>query len=102
MTHHLVVRNHGPVSYAIVVRGEVSDRFASAFGGMQLHRSVGQTAIVGVVRDQAALHNVLYRLRNLGIELISLTQVPATPPADAGAGAGFAEPAGRAHQDLPP
>jgi hypothetical protein len=63
--------------YRLVVRGELSDRFAGVCGGMRLHPAAGQTVIVGAVADQAALHDVLDRLSDFGIELISLTEVAA-------------------------
>ena len=39
--------------------------------------SDGSTTLRGRVVDQSALHGVLARLRDLGVPLVSLTQVPA-------------------------
>jgi hypothetical protein len=61
-----------PTRYRLVVRGELHCRFAGAFPGMNLHPTCGRTMIVGDVVDQSHLHGILDRLRNLGIELISL------------------------------
>jgi hypothetical protein len=66
-------RAHGPTRYEIVVRGELSARFGSAFSGMTIHAEGGCTHIVGDVIDQSQLHGVLDRVRDLGIELISVT-----------------------------
>jgi hypothetical protein len=70
---------HDPDSHAsyyrLVVRGELSDRFAGVYAGMPLYPAPGQTVIVGAMADQDQLHGVLHRLSDFGIELISLTQV---------------------------
>jgi hypothetical protein len=65
-------RFHGPTRYTIVVRGELGPRFGSAFGAMKVCASGGRTYIVGDVVDQSQLHGILDRIRNLGIELISV------------------------------
>jgi hypothetical protein len=44
-----------PTHYQIVVRGELSQRFAMAFEGMSLEAEDGQTVITGPVVDQAHL-----------------------------------------------
>src|SRR5262249_57064727 len=53
-----------------------------ALDGMKLARSDGVTDIVGEVVDEAQLHSRLTRIRDLGLELDSLSVV-ATDPADA-------------------
>jgi hypothetical protein len=58
--------------YRIVVRGRLSARFGSTFDGMTLEPRPGETALVGVVGDPAQLYGVLDRLRDLGIELVSV------------------------------
>lgn len=63
--------------YRIVLRGQLSDHFAAAFDGMTLEPGPGQTVLVGEVRDQAHLYGLLDRLRDLGIELLSVQ--PANP-----------------------
>jgi hypothetical protein len=80
-----------PTSYQIVVRGELSQRFSMAFEGMALVAGDGQTAITGPVVDQAHLHGLLDRVRDLGLELVSVNAtLERTPPS---AGRGEAEPA---------
>ena len=58
--------------YELVIRGEVGDRFALLFEGMQLRRDHGTTVITGVVRDQAQLHGLIERVQELGLELVSV------------------------------
>jgi hypothetical protein len=62
----------GSTTYRIVVRGELSQRYAPAFEGMTLTSGDGETAIVGLVIDQAQLHGLLNRVGDLGLELISV------------------------------
>ena len=59
-----------PESYRIVVKGSLSDRFASAFAGMAIEADAGRTSIVGVVSDQSHLFGILERIRSLGLELV--------------------------------
>lgn len=60
-------------SIAITIRGRVSGRLAEAFDGMRLERSPRGTLLVGQVADQAQLHGLLARIRDLGLELESVT-----------------------------
>jgi hypothetical protein len=70
-----------PTRYRIVLRGRLSERFATTFDGMALEPGTDQTALVGDIRDQAHLYGLLDRLRDFGIELIA---VQPADPADAG------------------
>jgi hypothetical protein len=70
-----------PTHYRIVVRGELSQRYAVAFEDMTLVADNGQTAIIGPVVDQAHLHGLLDRIRDHGLELVSVNATPLpTPP----------------------
>jgi len=62
-------------SYEIVVRGRLSERFASALPGLELQARPGATALVGEFRDQAQLFGVLQRLGDFGIEVVSVNPV---------------------------
>jgi hypothetical protein len=57
--------------YRIVIRGRLSDRLGSAFPEMSLERHPGQTVMSGPA-DQARLHVLLDRLRDLGIEPVTV------------------------------
>jgi hypothetical protein len=60
------------IRYAIVVRGELSDRLAAGFGCVTLSRSSGTTVLVGDLVDQAQLYGLLAVIQELGVELVSV------------------------------
>ncbi len=55
-----------------MLRGRLSERFASAFDGMTLEPGPGQTILVGDVRDQAHMYGLLDQLRDFGIDLVAV------------------------------
>jgi hypothetical protein len=67
--------------YEIVVKGELGPMFAGAFEGMRLEPRAGETAIVGFVVDQAHLGGLLKRVSELGLVLVSVSQLPEVPRA---------------------
>jgi hypothetical protein len=66
----------GPARARIVVRGRLSARLARAFEGMTLVRHSGRTELVGEIADQAQLHGLLARVRDLGLELQRVSVTP--------------------------
>jgi hypothetical protein len=67
---------HGSSRYEICIKGHLSSRWTSRFDGMTLTaRDDGTTVIEGPIVDQAALHGLLNRLSDLGVPLLSVTQV---------------------------
>lgn len=66
-----------PGVYEIRVRGELDDRWAEWFDGLDITlNGDGTTVVVGDFQDQAAIHGVLERVRDLGLSLISVTTTP--------------------------
>jgi hypothetical protein len=64
------------VRYEIRVTGHLDTRWAAWFDGLSLTRVAdGITVIRGPIVDQAALHGVLQKLRDIGVPLIALTQL---------------------------
>jgi hypothetical protein len=70
--------------YEIRVEGRISPRWSAWFDGLTVEADVadGTTAIRGPVVDQAALHGLLQKLRDVGIPLVSLTQIPFHTPTE--------------------
>ena len=71
-----------PAGYEIRVQGRLAPRWAAWFDGMSLTDARdGVTVIHGPVVDQAALHGLLQKLRDTGLPLVSVTQIPCLPDA---------------------
>lgn len=71
--------------YEIRVAGHLAPRWSAWFDGLAVTTDDdGTTVIRGSVVDQAALHGLLQKLRDVGIPLISLTQLPYNAPATPG------------------
>jgi hypothetical protein len=69
--------DHSVPQYEIRVRGHLGTRWSAWFEGLSLtDTDDGITVIRGPVVDQAALHGLLQKLRDVGIPLVSLTEVP--------------------------
>ena len=62
-------------TYRLVVRGELGERFASAFEGMNLEPLGGTTVLTGRVTDQAHLMGLIDQVQDLGLELVSVEPV---------------------------
>ena len=70
----------GTSDYQIRMQGHISDRWSDWFEGMTLvHEADGTTLILCHALDQAALHGLLAKVRDLGLGLISVTP---TSPSD--------------------
>ena len=68
--------HHEPGLYEIRLRGHLENRWADWFEDMSLTREAnGETLIIGPVTDQAALHGLLRKVRDLGLPLVSVIQV---------------------------
>ena len=62
--------------YEIRVKGHLHNRWTAWLDGLELsHSEDGTTLLRGRVADQAALHGVLNKLRDIGLQLVSVEQV---------------------------
>lgn len=61
--------------YEIVVRGRLSRRYESTFDGVTVVPRNGETTLRAELADQSQLYGLLNRLRDLGIELLSVNAV---------------------------
>ena len=65
-----------PGQYEIRLKGHLEARWTAWFDGLSLtQESDGTTVIRGSVMDQAALHGLLSKVRDLGLPLIAVTQL---------------------------
>lgn len=63
-----------PAVYQIKVKGQLSADWRAWFDGMTITQdAVGTTLITGLVADQAALHGLLRKVRDLGLMLLALS-----------------------------
>ena len=68
--HHEVGR------YEIRLRGHLDARWSDWFDGLSFtHASDGTTVIHGLLADQAALHGLLGKVRDLGLPLVSVIHI---------------------------
>jgi hypothetical protein len=76
VTHASTEDHHEPALYEIRLKGHLDDRWATWFGDLTLTREDnGETLLTGPVIDQAALHGLLRKVRDLGMPLLSVTRV---------------------------
>lgn len=66
----------GSQRYQIRIKGHLDDRWAAWFDGLTCTREEdGHTLLAGLLVDQAALHSVLRKVRDLGMPLLSVTRI---------------------------
>lgn len=66
--------------YRICIRGCLTERLGSALEGMRFEAGVAETVFTGEIRDQSQLYGLLDRVRDLGLELVSVQPQPAIDP----------------------
>ncbi len=67
--------------YEIRLQGHLHSRWATWFDGLAVtNASDGTTLMQGPVVDQAALHGLLRKLQDLGLPLLSVTQIGPDQP----------------------
>jgi len=65
-----------PGVYEIRVSGVLDDRWSDWFDGFSFNKSsVNETVLTGCVTDQAALHGLLSKIRDIGLPLISVERI---------------------------
>jgi len=72
---------HGPAWYQLRVHGHLSDHWSAWFSDLTLtDQGDGTTSLSGLVQDQAELHGLLTKVRDLGLPLISVALVEPPGP----------------------
>src|SRR5258707_6320863 len=65
-----------PMVYQIRIRGHLGRQWTDWFGGLTITlEDNGDTLLTGPVVDQAALHGLLRKVRDLGVPLLSVNRV---------------------------
>jgi hypothetical protein len=78
---------HGPIGnwteagrYEIRLKGHLEARWVAWFDGLTLARDTdGTTVIAGSIVDQAALHGLLQKVRDIGLPLVSVLRIEPRP-----------------------
>ncbi|MBZ0275471.1 MAG: hypothetical protein K8I60_04975 [Anaerolineae bacterium] len=72
-----------PVIYQIRISGHLDAEWSDWFDGLTIRlESDGDTLLTGSVADQAALHGLLKKIRDLGMPLVSVNRIDPNPEAD--------------------
>ena len=82
-THAGREKRDEPTTYAVRIKGHLDSRWAAWFEGLTIRQEEqGVTLLTGPRLDQAALHGLMRKVRDLGLTLLSITHVE---PEQAGA-----------------
>jgi len=75
-THALPETHDETGLYEIRLKGQLNNRWANWFDGLTIKlEDDGDTLLIGPVVDQAALHGLLKKVRDLGLSLVSVNIV---------------------------
>lgn len=70
--------------YEIRIKGRLSDVTIAGLEGFTAEPKPVETVLHGETLDQAALHGILDRIQQLGLELVEVRRLPEPPPSRAG------------------
>ncbi len=77
---NLEVEPGQPLVYQVRLKGHLGGEWQDWFGGLAISLDdSGETLLTGPVADQAALHGLLRKVRDLGMTLVSVTPVETSP-----------------------
>jgi len=66
---------HGSTDYRIKLKGHLDPEWSIWFEQMAISTGDGETILTGPVADQAALHGLLIRIRDLNLTLLSVERI---------------------------
>jgi len=86
-THASTKDHYEPGLYEIRLKGHLGSQWTDWFEGLTITlEEDGDTLLTGPVIDQAALHGLLKKVRDLGLPLLSVSPVEPGPPTTLGTG----------------
>jgi hypothetical protein len=86
-THASTKDHYEPGLYEIRLKGHLGSQWTDWFEGLTITlEEDGDTLLTGPVIDQAALHGLLKKVRDLGLPLVSVSPVEPGPPTTLGTG----------------
>jgi hypothetical protein len=68
---------HGATDYRIKLKGRLDPNWSDWFEQMAISTQGGETILTGPVADQAALHGLLNRIRDLNLTLLAVERIEA-------------------------
>ena len=72
--------NSFPANYEIKIKGHLNHRWDEWFYDLTItQESDGTTTIFGPLPDQTVLHSILERIRDMNLQLISVSQIESAP-----------------------
>jgi hypothetical protein len=72
-------KSHTAVNYRIRVKGHLGNNWSDWFEGLDVSIEDGETILRGELADQAALHGLLIRIRDLNLTLLAVEQIEPEP-----------------------
>ena len=70
---------HAPIQFRIKLKGHLDHKWSDWFEEMAISTEGDKTILTGPVADQAALHGLLIRIRDLNLTLLSVEQIDPDP-----------------------
>lgn len=69
-----------PGVYRVRIKGTLDERWSDWFGGFTIiPQADNETLLTGLVADQISLHDMLSKIRDLGLPLLLVERVEAAP-----------------------
>ena len=72
-------KHHGSRDYRIKLKGCLDPKWSDWFEQMAISTEGGETILTGPVADQAALHGLLIRIRDLNLTLLAVERIQPEP-----------------------
>jgi len=65
----------GQAIYKVVLKEELDPKWSEWFEGLTVGQEEGRTTLVGPIRDQAALHGLFHKIRDLNLTLMAVIRI---------------------------